>query len=56
MDLLKAFDSVTHQILMNKLNLIGFNDDALELIFRFLSHRRQQVIIKNTVSDIIETY
>ena len=55
-DLSKAFDSVTHQILMNKLKLIGFNDDALELIFSFLSHRSQQVVIKNTVSDIIETY
>ena len=38
------------------MNLIGFNDDALELIFSFLSHRSQQVVINNTVSDIIETY
>ena len=41
---------------MNKLRLIGFNDDVLELIFSFLSHRSQQVVINNTVSDIIETY
>ena len=55
-DLPKAFDSVSHQILMNKLKLIGFNDDALELIFSFLSHTSQQVVINNTVSDIIETF
>ena len=28
----------------------------MELIFSFLSHRSQQVVINNTVSDIIETY
>ena len=55
-DLSKAFDSVSHQSLMNKLKLIGFNDDALELSFSFLSHRSEQVVINNTVSDIIETY
>ena len=42
--------------MLDKLNLIGFNDDALELIFGFLSHRSQQVVINITVSDIIETY
>ena len=41
---------------MEKLNLIGFNDAALELIFNILSHRSQQVVINNTVSDLIETY
>ena len=41
---------------MNKMKLIVFNDDALELTFSFLSHRSQQVVINNTVSDIIETY
>ena len=55
-DLSKAFNSVSHQVLMDKLNLIGFNDDALELIFSFLSHRNQQIVINNTVSDMIETY
>ena len=55
-DLSKAFNSVSHQVLMNELKLIGFNDDSLELIFGFLSHRSQQVNINNTVSDIIETY
>ena len=55
-DLSKAFDSVSHQVLLDKLNLIGFNDDALELIFSFLSHRSQQVVLNKTVSDIIKTY
>ena len=37
------------------MNLISFNDVALELIFSFLSHRSKQVFINITVSDIIET-
>ena len=40
---------------MNKLKLFGFNDNALTLNFSFLSHRRQQVVINNTVSVFIET-
>ena len=54
-DLSEAFDPVSHQVLMDKLKLIGFNGDVLELIFSFLLHRSQQVVINNTVSDIIET-
>ena len=41
---------------MDLLKLIGFNDDALPLNFSFLSHRREQVVINNTVSDFIETF
>ena len=41
---------------MDKLNLIGFNDDALELILSFLSRRSQQVVINYSVFDIIETF
>ena len=55
-DLSKAFDSVSHQILMNKLKYFGFNDNALKLTFSFLSHKSKQVVTNNMVSDIIETY
>ena len=41
---------------MEKVKLIGFNHDALEQIFRILSHRSQQVFINKTVSDSIETF
>ena len=41
---------------MDKLKLFGFFDEALELIFSFLSHRSKQVVINNTVSHIIETF
>ena len=34
-DLSKAFDSIFHQLLMDKLNLIGFNDDALNKFLAF---------------------
>ena len=55
-DLSKAIDSVSHQVLMVEFNLIGFIDDALELNFSFLSHRSQQIVINSTVPDIIVTY
>ena len=55
-NLSKAFDYVSHQILMDKLKLFGFNDNALTLNFSFSSHRREQVVINNTVSDFIETF
>ena len=41
---------------MDLLKLIGFNDDALTLNFSFLLHRREQVVINNTVSDFIENF
>ena len=55
-DLSKALDSISHQILMNKLKFIGFNDEALTLIFGFLSHRSQPVVTNNTVSDFNGTF
>ena len=55
-DLSKSLDSVSHQILMNKLKVIGFNDDALGPISNFLSHRSQPVVINYTVSELIEFF
>ena len=37
---------------MEKLKLIGFKNDFLKVIFSFLSHRNQQVVINYAVSDI----
>ena len=41
---------------MDELKLVGFIDDALELIFSFISHRSKQVAINRTVSNIIENF
>ena len=40
-DLQKAFDTVTHQILCNKLAYYGFRSKSLHLIQSFLNNRKQ---------------
>ena len=44
-DLEKAFDTVNHSILYNKLKYYGFRGKINELILSFLSNRRQYVSI-----------
>ena len=39
MDLSKAFDTINHKLLIAKLHAYGFNMDALEIIFDYLSDR-----------------
>jgi hypothetical protein len=50
-DLSKAFDRVDHDILLNKLNLIGFKDVALRFFKSYLSDRRQIVEINGKRSS-----
>lgn len=50
LDINKAFDSVNHQILLRKLNFMGFRGTALDLIESFLSNRTQVVKFCNTLS------
>lgn len=42
-DLTKAFDCVSHQILLNKLQIYKFDDNSLDLIQSYLSDRYQYV-------------
>ena len=51
MDLLKAFDSVDHNLLLAKLNAYGINLDALQLLRSYLSKRHQRVKVNSTFSD-----
>ena len=51
MDLSKAFDTLDHQILIDKLNHYGFRGKALELLKSYLSGRKQFVEYNNTASD-----
>jgi hypothetical protein len=46
-DLAKAFDCVTHDILLSKLNLVGIKGKANEWIKSYLRNRYQGVEIKN---------
>ena len=52
-DLEKAFDTVNHQILCNKLKHYGFRGKINDLICSFLSNRKQFVCIIGYDSTIL---
>jgi len=51
LDLKKAFDSLDHDILLHKLNSIGFTESSLSLIESYLKNRQQYVNINDIVSE-----
>ena len=51
MDLLKAFDTINHDLLQAKLKSYGFSDNALKLMRSYLKDRRQAVQINNYFSS-----
>ena len=56
LDLSKAFDSISHEILLEKLENLGFDQIAISFIGSYLSNRTQKVVIQNTSSDWIDLY
>jgi hypothetical protein len=50
--LVKAFDSVSHEMLLNKLMYYGIKDTQNNLYKSYLSHRKQKTILKDTSSLI----
>ena len=50
-DLSKAFDSVNHNLLLQKLALYGFRGETLELFRNYLSDRRQCVVHGDAISE-----
>ena len=56
LDLSKAFDSINHEILTHKLNLLGFSSSACNLITSFLDQRIQKPVVNIYESDWIELH
>ena len=53
LDLSKAFDTLDHNILLNKLEYYGLKDNSLSLLNSYLSNRSQYVVFNNCHSDTI---
>ena len=53
LDFSKAFDTVNHRILIEKLKILGFQNDSCEWINSYLSHRYQKVVVGEEESDWI---
>ena len=49
-DLSKAFDCIPHDLFIAKLEAYGFQTDALNLVYDYLSNRKQRVKINETFS------
>ena len=51
LDFQKDFDKVPHQILLLKLKAHGIGNDVINWIEKWLTHRRQRVIIDGEISN-----
>ena len=50
-DLSKAFDCLSHELLIGKLEAYGFDEKSLKLIYNYLSNRKQRVKINDLYSS-----
>ena len=53
-DLSKAFDTLSFEILIRKLRHYGVTDTDLRLLISYLTNRKQYVVFNNHESDITE--
>ena len=51
MDLTKAFKTIYHQLLLAKFHAYGLSKQALAIIFRYLSNRKQRIKFNNIFSS-----
>lgn len=54
-DLAKAFDTVSHKLLLKKLENLGFQNNALKWMESYLEGRKQYVEFENDCSSLEET-
>lgn len=50
-DIRKAFDTVHHTLLLEKLNKLGLSNQALKLFKNYLSNRNQRGFCSDILSD-----
>ena len=53
-DLSKAFDTLSFDVLIRELRHYGVTDTDLHLLIRYLTNRKQYVVLNNHESDITE--
>ena len=54
MDLLKAFDTINHELLLAKLNAYGFDKNSLEIMRNYLSNHWQRTKINTSWSALLK--
>ena len=56
LDLSKAFDSISHNLLLAKLKSFNFDTSAINMIESFLKNRSLKVVLQNVSSDWIQLH
>ena len=51
-DIRKAFDSVPHKALMDKMQMIGLDDYLLYWLHSYLTNRKQTVVVEGVLSGV----
>ena len=50
-DLQKAFDTIDHEILLNKMKYFGFSQQVIKWFSSYLADRKFRICINNTFSE-----
>ena len=53
-DLSKAFDTLDHDIFLNKLKYYGIKDTSFTIFKSYLTNRQQYVFVNDTKSDVLD--
>ena len=56
MDLSKAYDCISHELVIAKLECYGLDEISLKLILNYLSHRKQRTKIGSSFSSWFDIY